>query len=102
MKIKPGFILRSVGKNLVVLPTGGARLDFNGMISLNTVGAFLWERLQTPQTVVSLLDAMTAKYEVGREQAAADLARFLKTLRDNNLLDDSNVAPEEESGEANG
>ena len=45
MKIKDGFILRTVASQTVVLPVSGD-LDLNMMIKLNDVGRFLWEKLQ--------------------------------------------------------
>lgn len=90
MKIQSGFVLRHVAKNKVVLPTGRARADFNGMISLNDVGAFLWEQLQTEQTPQTLAEALTNTYDVSETQAAADIEKFLASLRENGLLDESN------------
>lgn len=45
MKIKEGFILRNVAGSYVVVPIGEATLDFNGMMSLNETGAFLFGKL---------------------------------------------------------
>ena len=45
MKIKEGFILRNVAGSNVVVPVGQATVDFNGMMSLNDTGAFLFDKL---------------------------------------------------------
>lgn len=45
MKIKEGFMLRQVAESWVVVPMRNEELDFNGMITLNETGAFLWKRL---------------------------------------------------------
>ena len=45
MKIKNGFILRNVSDAYVVVAVGEAAKDFNGMITLNETGAFLWKTL---------------------------------------------------------
>ena len=45
MKIKKGFILLEVaGSNVVVCVDG--ELSFNGMITLNETGAFIWKQLE--------------------------------------------------------
>ena len=44
MKLKEGFILRTVAGETVVLPTGGVT-NFDMMITLNGTGRFLWEML---------------------------------------------------------
>ena len=41
MKIKSGYIMRKFQNNYVVVPTGQATVDFNGMITLNETGAFV-------------------------------------------------------------
>ena len=42
MKIKEGFILREVAGNYIVVAVGSAVKQFNGVITLNETGAFLW------------------------------------------------------------
>lgn len=49
MKIKEGFILRTIAGQHVVVPTG-QHLDLSLMITLNETGAFLWEKLQVETT----------------------------------------------------
>ena len=44
MKIKEGFILRTVAGETVALPTGGVT-NLDMMITLNGTGRFLWEKL---------------------------------------------------------
>ena len=44
MKLKEGFILRTVAGETVALPTGGLT-NFDMMITLNDTGRFLWEKL---------------------------------------------------------
>ena len=45
MKLKEGFILRSVAGETVVVPTGDD-LDLNMMITLNDSGKLLWQCLE--------------------------------------------------------
>ena len=45
MKIKEGFILRKVGGSNVIVPTGNETNEFNGMITTNDTGAFIFEKL---------------------------------------------------------
>ena len=44
MKINENFVLRQVVDTYVVLPIGQATVDFNGMVTLNESGAFLWRQ----------------------------------------------------------
>ena len=61
-------------------------MDFNGMITVNETGAFLWEKLSEEITEEALLAAMLDEYEVDEETAKADIAEFIKLLDDNDLL----------------
>ena len=86
MKIKNGFLLRSVaGKNIVV-PVG-AELDFGGMITLNDTGKFMWEQLSQETDADSLLGKIVSEYDVDEATAKADMENFLNELRELNILE---------------
>ncbi|MDO4420147.1 MAG: PqqD family protein [Ruminococcus sp.] len=86
MKIKENYMLRKVADCYVVVPIGAAVAEFNGMINLNEVGAFLWHQLENENTVEGVLAAMLEEYEVDEATAKADLMRFIKELEDANLI----------------
>lgn len=87
MKIKDGFLLRTLGDAHVVVPVGQASVDLRGMITLNTTGAFLWEALQTEQTEESLTTMLLEAYDVDDGRAAEDVARFIQVLKQHELLE---------------
>ena len=73
-------MLRQVAGEQVVVPVGKAVSAFTGMITLNDTGAFLWELLETNQTVEGLVSAVTEKYEIDGQTAKEDVQRFLDKL----------------------
>ena len=85
MKLKPGFILRTVAGQVVVLPSGD-ELDLNMMITLNDTGKFLWERLETGAEVEELVSALLAEYDVDEATARAGVERFIAKLNENGFL----------------
>ena len=85
MKLKEGFVLRSVAGQTVVLPSGD-ELDLNMMITLNDTGAFLWEKLQSETSEDALIAALLAEYEVDEETARKAVAAFVQKLSDNGFL----------------
>ncbi len=87
MKIKDGFLLRTIGDTHVVVPVGQASVDLRGMITLNATGAFLWEALQSEQTEQSLTAQLLEAYDVDDTRAAEDVARFVQLLRQHELLE---------------
>lgn len=87
MKIKNGFLLRSVaGKNIVV-PVG-AELDFGGMITLNDTGKFMWEHLSCETDTDSLLKKIVSEYDIDEATAEADMNNFISKLKELNILED--------------
>ena len=88
MKIKTGFILRSVGGNRMVVATGARSKAFGGMIRLNESGSVLWNTLTKGATSEELVEALLGEYAVDRETAETDVSAFLGTLREAGVLDE--------------
>lgn len=88
MKINENFVLRQVVDTYVVLPIGKATVDFNGMITLNESGAFLWHQMENGTTREELADLLTAVYDVSREEALKDIDSFVASLRLVGCIDD--------------
>lgn len=80
MKRNEDFILREVAGTQVLVPVGEATLSFPGMVTVNATSAFLWEKLETPQTAQSLTACLLQRYAVSEAQAMADVEKFLHTL----------------------
>ena len=86
MKRSNDFLLRDVAGTLVIVPVGAAVSAFPGMITLNATGAYIWELLESEQTVETLADALVARYEVSVETAKADVEAFLARLQPTGAL----------------
>lgn len=85
MKLKDGFILRTVAGETVVLPAGGVT-DFDMMITLNDTGRFLWERLAVGAEEADLVKALLAEYDVSEQKAAESVAAFVARLKELDFL----------------
>lgn len=87
MKIRDGYLLRTVaGKNIVV--SVGSEVDFNGMLTLNDTGVFLWKLLQEDISKEQILTALLKEYDVSESEAKKDIGEFLSRLREAKLLED--------------
>ena len=86
MKINGEFILREVVDEYVLIPVGDTALRFSGIIGLNPVSAFIWQKLQEGEEREELLAAILDEFEVSREQAGKDLDEFLEQLRNHQML----------------
>ena len=87
MKIKDSFVLRNIAGNYVVVPIGKENIDFNGMMSLNETGAFLFEKLQNGIEEDALVQALTDTYEVSEEQAQQDIRNFIQKAQEEDLFE---------------
>ena len=85
MKLKEGFILRTVAGETVALPTGGLT-NFDMMITLNETGRFLWERLSVGAEKEELVNALLGEYEVERETAESSVNAFVDRLKELDFL----------------
>ncbi len=89
MKIKNGFILRNVSDAVVVVAVGEATKDFNGMITLNETGAFLWKALTDGCADKNeLVGKLLGEYDVPRTLAEKDVDAFVAKLSEAGLLED--------------
>ncbi len=87
MKIKEDFLLRKVADSYVVVPVNNLTLDFNGIINLNETGAFLFELLQKGADMEELVQKMLDEYEVTRDKAENDIDKFIKKVKDADILE---------------
>lgn len=89
MKIKDGFILREIVSSNIVVPVGDAQFSMSGVMTLNDVGAFLWKVLEKGDaTEDELVSAVCGEYDIDEETARADIQRYIKKLRLNNIIED--------------
>lgn len=89
MRQNENFMLRSCADLTLLVPVGAAALRFPGMISVNETGAFLWEALSQEQTLESLTELLTRRFQVTAGQAERDAAAFVDKLARAGALTDA-------------
>ena len=73
MKIKEGFVLRTICGQNVVSGEGSANVNFSKLVSLNDTAAYLFKAVgQEDFTPERLADLLTQEYEVDRDTALKD------------------------------
>lgn len=86
MKIGKEFVIREIAGDYIIVPTGSTALQFNGLITVNEVGAFLWKNMQQETTEEALVQSVVSEYEVEEETARQDIEEFLQQLKDNHII----------------
>lgn len=87
MKIKDGFMLRRFGENYIVVAVGDDAENFNKLITLNTVGAFIYNLMEKDVTYEEIVSAVLDKYEADRKTVENDINKFLADGKKAGLID---------------
>lgn len=88
MKIKEGYLLREVAGSNIVVPVGEGAMDFSGVITLNEVGAFIWNLLEKDITKEQIIEKMLFEYDVDKTTAENDVEEYISALRGADLIAD--------------
>lgn len=83
MKIKNGFVLRTVCGENVIVGEGLDAINFGRMLSLNETAAWLWKQAQEQSdfTAQSLSEALCQEYDVTPEQALQDVTETIQNWK---------------------
>lgn len=85
MKLKPGFIVRTIaGQNIVL--SSGENGNLHQMISLNESGMFIWRLLEQETQPESIADSLMTHYGIDQEQATQVTHDFLDKLREYHFI----------------
>ena len=87
MKIKGEYILREVVGENVLIPVGETALKFNGMIIINSTGAFIWKSITEGNSKEEILNKMVETFDVTTEEAEKDIEEFLGLLIDKGFIE---------------
>ncbi|MDD6847401.1 MAG: PqqD family protein [Oscillospiraceae bacterium] len=87
MKIKDGFMLRQFGEDYIVVAVGDDAEDFNKLITLNSVGAYIYNLLNNDMTYEEIVSAVLDKYDADRKTVENDINIFLADAKKAGLID---------------
>ena len=74
MKAKPGFNLRVVCGENIIVAEGEENIDFSYISCMNESSAYLWQNIQGKEfTHEDLVDLLTQEYEVDEATALKDV-----------------------------
>ena len=86
MKIKSGIVLREVADSFVLMDLGG-ELNFNGMITLNETGAFIFKRIEEGLSPENIALALADEYDISFETALSDVNAFIQKMNGVGVLE---------------
>ena len=78
MKIKEGFVLRTICGQNVISGEGSANVNYSSLISLNETAAYLFKELQGKEfTEEDLVTLLLDQYDVDRATAEKDVKALM-------------------------
>jgi hypothetical protein len=76
----PTFVVRHIAGEAIRVPARGTPGEEPSIYALNEVSDFIWAQIDGEKRVADIRDAIVAEFQVGPEQAEADLIGFLLQL----------------------
>lgn len=86
MKIKSGYVLKTVAGSNIIVPVNKPKVD--SIMTINDSGAFLFEKLANETDKESLVKALLCEFDVEEDIARDDVGSFINSLRQAGLLDE--------------
>ena len=86
MNLNKDFILRNIAGESILVTTGSATQDFNGMITLNEVATFILENIDECEREEVLVGKVLEEFEVDEETAKSDMEEFLEILKKSDII----------------
>lgn len=95
MNVSPGdlyrcrgnLVIRKIVGETIIVPISGELADLQQVYSLNTTGAFVWERLDGSASLEIIHQAITTSFQVPEKDAWADLAELVSDLAGAGLIE---------------
>lgn len=86
MKLNPVFVKRDIMGESILVPTAQGAGEYNGLITLNEVGGFIYDLLKDTVDVNELAEKVAAEFEVDSETARRDTEAFLQKLQNHGVI----------------
>ena len=80
-------VTRKVGDESVIVPVRSHVADLDAVVTLNPIGARIWELLDGRRNVDAIAGAICEEYEVEPETARADVGEFIHSLEEAKLVE---------------
>lgn len=93
MRTKPGFTLRQICGENIIIAEGEENIDFGNIISMNDSASYLWQQLQGRDffDVADMIELMQKEYDVDTETAFADCKQLAAVLAKAGIIEGDDV-----------
>lgn len=93
MKTKPGFNIRNVCGQDLIVAEGEENIDFSNIISMNETSSYLWTKVQKMDsfTVDDMVNLLLQEYEVDRATALSDCSLLAAQWNKAGIIDGDDI-----------
>jgi hypothetical protein len=88
MKIKDGYMIRPMGDCYIVVSVEESEDEFDGLITINNSGKFIWELLQSNISYEEILQKLIDSYDAPENIIKKDLDKFLENAKNARLIEE--------------
>ena len=81
MKLNKLYVVKNIAGETVIVPTGNAIENFNGLISANEVAGFIWNQVENCETPEDMVKLVMDEFEGDPDVIRKEVLEFLETLR---------------------
>lgn len=79
-KRDPDIISRRIDNEAILVPVKKNIADFEGIFTLNEVGAFVWDLIDPERDIESIKEKVLDEFDISSKEAGRDIAEFVKSL----------------------
>lgn len=82
----PDIIFRKIADEFILVPIRQKAVDLKSVYTLNEVGAFIWEAIDSSKSVSQIKDQVVQEFDVDARQAQSDVSEILSQLESLSLI----------------
>lgn len=76
------IVARDTGDEYVLVPVTDNIADMKSVYTLNSTGAFIWDRIDGTRTVKEIVDEVEEEFDVDGKQALDDVLSFFSDMKE--------------------
>ena len=80
--------MRRIADEKLLIPVCGRLANMQNIFVINSVAAFVWDRLDGVRSVESIIQELLDSYEVDRQTAENDVSSFIGKLAEFELIEE--------------
>ncbi|MDX9846043.1 MAG: PqqD family protein [Tenuifilaceae bacterium] len=79
-KLKPRFVTRQVGNELVLVPIETNVANMNELFTMNSTASLIWNSINDSNTEEDIVNLLVKEFDIDRETALVDLTSFTESI----------------------